>query len=459
MATSIATTITTGSNSLMQLSGSACATTKSSGGWGTASCMTSNYASRLQCSELRGQRMIQVCKPVVYRSRCASKVQAPLAISRDSQSNAATKFDSLPSPSSPNSPADRNFKGWMDREGRENHRLVAQLRNIAVAARDRSEMHSIIGVQRDNWNKLCHSTVTMATIAAASLAAVNGATVTPVIAMSVTAFLLNVGSSGLMFLANTFQPSQLAEEQRTAARQFHNLANEIEATLLTDPRLREDAHLYIENKTARLQALDVAFPLPLTPNGLEKFPKVVKPSVLSPEVDLSEPEMTTNNSNGWTEAVADDLKKAAQKLRNSDIEIYLGWARKKQRENKRLARLAPAFLYAAATFNIATQSLPLMNVNVVSACTMTTLAAACSMAAMFCFSFAHGGQIGMIFEMYRNCAGAYADMDNTIQRAIRMPVCQREDGELLHQKIALQLGRPNQLPLVPAEEKTAGRVF
>jgi hypothetical protein len=28
--------------------------------------------------------------------------------------------------------------------------LVAQLRNIALAADDRSEMHAIIGVQRDN---------------------------------------------------------------------------------------------------------------------------------------------------------------------------------------------------------------------------------------------------------------------------------------------------------------------
>jgi hypothetical protein len=31
---------------------------------------------------------------------------------------------------------------------------VAQLRNIALAAGDRSETHAIIGVQWDNWNKL-----------------------------------------------------------------------------------------------------------------------------------------------------------------------------------------------------------------------------------------------------------------------------------------------------------------
>lgn len=89
----------------------------------------------------------------------------------------------------------------------------------------------------------------------------------------------------------------------------------------------------------------------------------------------------------------------------------------------------------------------------------TTVAAMCSVAAMFCFSFAQGGQIGMIFEMYRNCAGSYADLESTIQRSIRIPVCQREDGELFHEKIAMQLGRENLVPLVLPGDKTAGHVF
>lgn len=71
---------------------------------------------------------------------------------------------------------------------------------------------------------------------------------------------------------------------------------------------------------ARLQALDEAFPLPLTSNSLETFAKVVIPS----DVDLSEPEMPANDSNGGSEAVTDNLKRVATKVRNSDIEIYLG---------------------------------------------------------------------------------------------------------------------------------------
>ncbi len=57
-------------------------------------------------------------------------------------------------PASPTSPSQRNSKGWTDRNGVEDFMVVAQLRNIALAAEDRSQMHAIIGVQRDNWNKL-----------------------------------------------------------------------------------------------------------------------------------------------------------------------------------------------------------------------------------------------------------------------------------------------------------------
>jgi hypothetical protein len=40
-----------------------------------------------------------------------------------------------------------------------------------------------------------------------------------------------------------------------------------------------------------------------------------------------------------------------------------------------------------------------------------------------------------------------------------VPICQREDGESYHQKIGLQLGRRDQMPLFSSEEKTAGKLF
>ncbi len=357
-------------------------------------------------------------------------------------------------PSSPSSPSQRNTKGWTDGNGVEDSRVVAQLRNIAFAAKDRSEMHAIIGVQRDNWNKLCHMTVNMTTIAAAMLAAMNNGvagSTSASFSMSMAAFLLNGGAAGFMFLASKFQPSQLAEEQRTASRFFKMLARDIETTLLIDPRLRKAVHLYMDDVMDRLEALDVAFPLPLTPNGLVKFPKEVVPSVLGSTADLSETEILANNTNGWSNAMVQDLKHTAEKLKESDIEIYLGWARKKEHDNKSLAMLAPVLAGSAALLSLLGCCQPGIH--------LAALASACSIAAVFGSSFSNGGQIGMIFELYRNCAGYYEQMVQDIQSTIRVPVCQREDGELYHQKIALKLGRRDNMPLFSSEEKTAGKLF
>jgi hypothetical protein len=387
------------------------------------------------------------------------KLVRPSAIAvgpRDNNNWVETEWNSFTqvAPSSPSSPSQRNTKGWTDGNGVEESRVVAQLRNIAFAAKDRSEMHAIIGVQRDNWNKLCHMTVNMTTIAAAMLAAMNNGVAGSTSAsfgMSMAAFLLNGGAAGFMFLASKFQPSQLAEEQRTASRFFKMLARDIETTLLIDPRLRKAVHLYMDDVMDRLEALDVAFPLPLTPNGLVKFPQEVVPSVLGSTADLSETEILANNTNGWSNAMVQDLKHTAEKLKESDIEIYLGWARNKERDNKRLAMLAPVLAGSAALLSLLGCCEP--------GIPLAALASACSIAAVFGSSFSNGGQIGMIFELYRNCAGYYEQMVQDIQSTIRVPVCQREDGELYHQKIALKLGRRDNMPLFSSEEKTAGKLF
>ncbi len=390
------------------------------------------------------------------RSRCYQLVSPSFAIATPGE----TKFNSVDqdywnscnpaAPDSPSSPSQQNTKGWTDGNELEESRLVAQFRSIALAAEDRSQMHAIIGVQRDNWNELCHMTVNMTTIAAAILAAMNSGVGGTSVSMSVAAFLLNGGAAGFMYLASKYQPSQLAEEQRTASRFHKLLARDIQTTLLIDPRLRKDAHLYMEEVMARLQALNVGFPLPLKPNGLEKFPKVVAPSVLGPVADLTETEVPANNTNGWTNAITNDLQRTADKLQTSDIAKYVRAARNKEIANKRLAILAPVCAGVAALLSL---------LGCWPGIHLAGVAAACSIVAVLTSSFSNGGQIGMIFELYRNCAGYYAEMEQDIQSTMRAPVCQREDGELYHQKIALQLGRRDCMPLFSSQEKTAGKLF
>ncbi|KAJ1394273.1 Petal formation-expressed [Sesbania bispinosa] len=53
-------------------------------------------------------------------------------------------------------------------------------------------------------------------------------------------------------------------------------------------------------------------------------------------------------------------------------------------------------------------------------------------------AFEHGGQVGMVFEMYRNCGGFFQLLEETIEEK---DLDKRENGELFEMKMALQLGR------------------
>ncbi|MQK22675.1 hypothetical protein EI013_30375, partial [Escherichia coli] len=43
-------------------------------------------------------------------------------------------------------------------------------------------------------------------------------------------------------------------------------------------------------------------------------------------------------------------------------------------------------------------------------------------------AFEHGGQVGMVSEMYRNCGGFFQLLENSIQETIEEDVDQREHG-------------------------------
>nr|GFC45774.1 probable F-box protein At4g22030 [Tanacetum cinerariifolium] len=54
----------------------------------------------------------------------------------------------------------------------------------------------------------------------------------------------------------------------------------------------------------------------------------------------------------------------------------------------------------------------------------------------------HGGQVGMVFEMYRSNAGFFKMMEESIESNLNeRDVERRENGEVLEMKVALQLGR------------------
>jgi hypothetical protein len=57
-------------------------------------------------------------------------------------------------------------------------------------------------------------------------------------------------------------------------------------------------------------------------------------------------------------------------------------------------------------------------------------------------AFEHGGQIGMVFEMYRNCGGFFRLLQESIEDTLNeRDTEKRENGEMFEMKVALKLGR------------------
>jgi hypothetical protein len=57
-------------------------------------------------------------------------------------------------------------------------------------------------------------------------------------------------------------------------------------------------------------------------------------------------------------------------------------------------------------------------------------------------TFEHGGQVGMVVEMYRNSAGFFTLLEESIESTIQeKDFEEREDGEMSEMSVALKLGR------------------
>ncbi|MCO5609819.1 hypothetical protein L7F22_064051 [Adiantum nelumboides] len=135
--------------------------------------------------------------------------------------------------------------------------LTPELQLLASAASDRAEMHSILAQQQENWNKLFQRTLTSTNLVACVLSGLATASHN-VILCSMSALLLNAGIATMMAVINKFQPSQMAQEQRTVARLFHKLANDIHSALQVSLRLRPCFSLEIAAGSSLKRRMEVS---------------------------------------------------------------------------------------------------------------------------------------------------------------------------------------------------------
>ncbi|OMO64829.1 F-box protein [Corchorus olitorius] len=320
--------------------------------------------------------------------------------------------------------------------------IIAELYAIMEAVADRVEMHKNIGEQRDNWNHLLLNSINAMTLTAATMSGLAAAISStggagappPMVALKLSSILLYVAAAGLSVLMNKIQPSQLAEEQRNAARLFKQLHGQIQTTISLG---KADIN-GVNEAMDKVLALDKAYPLPLLGAMLEKFPSKVEPARWWPQQEKRKAQgrkTEENNSNGWNRKLEEEMRQVLGVLEKKDVAGYIKLGSIALKLNKVLAISGPLLtsLGALGSLFIGTSnhsSWPVM---------MGVMAGAM---ATVVNSMEHGGQVGMVFEMYRSNAGFFKLVEESIMSNINeKDVERRENGEILEMKIALQLGR------------------
>ncbi|KAK2644526.1 hypothetical protein Ddye_019721 [Dipteronia dyeriana] len=311
----------------------------------------------------------------------------------------------------------------------EESNVKAQLYAILEAVCDRVEMHNNIGEQRDNWNTLLLNSINMITLTAATMAGV-AATGDFHLGLKLSSTLLFSAATGVMMMVNKIQPSQLAEEQRNAVKLFKQLQREIETVIAVRVPCEEDVVEAME----KVLALDKAYPLPLLGNKMtEKFPKTFETAAWWP----SRQHLKRNNrdsrresiklSNGWSEEMEMEMREIVKVLKTKDTEDYERLGNLVLKINKFLAISGPLLTGIAAVGSFTGSP---------------TLAAAAGALAAVVNSFEHGGQVGMVLEMYKNCGGFFKQLEESIESTLgESEVEKRENGEMFEMKMALKLGR------------------
>ncbi|XP_076934415.1 putative F-box protein At4g22030 [Bidens hawaiensis] len=299
---------------------------------------------------------------------------------------------------------------------------------------DRVEMHKNIGEQGNNWNSLLLTSINTITLSAAILAAIaatssvpNGASLE---VLKFCSSFMYVAVTGMLIIMNKIQPSQLAEEQRNAARLLKQLHGQIQTKIAISSPTLNDVNEAIEE----VLAIDRAYPLPLLGVMLEKFPSKVQASVWWPE-RRSNSVKGKDNNNGWNEGLEDEMKEIARVLEKKDKADYLRLDERFLLLNKVLALLGPLLTCFGAIGSAFLGSFDHNSWAVVTG-------VSCGVVASIVNSIEHGGQVGMVVEMYRSNAGFFGMVEESIEMNLKEEDFEkREDGEMFEMKLALQLGR------------------
>ncbi|XP_060193518.1 probable F-box protein At4g22030 [Lycium barbarum] len=312
--------------------------------------------------------------------------------------------------------------------------IIEKLYAIKEAIADRVEMHRNIGEQRSQWNNMLLTSINGITLAAATMVGIAASSGDPILGLKMSSTLMYLAATAMLVTMNQIQPSQLAEEQRNATRLFQDLHNQIETTL----SMGHPSAIDVKAAMDKVLALDKAYPLPLLGVMLEKFPSTVEPAVWWPQQRRRQPKRATDNGNdwnGWNGKLEEEMKEIMGVLGKKDQEEYIRLGEKALKMNKFLAISGPWLTGLAAVGSAlaghSTHGSWAAMLGIVGGALATVVN-----------TVEHGGQVGMVFEMYRSNAGFFQYMQESIESNLtETEMDRRENGEVFEMKLALKLGR------------------
>ncbi|KAF2303717.1 hypothetical protein GH714_021447 [Hevea brasiliensis] len=301
---------------------------------------------------------------------------------------------------------------------------ISQLYAILETVADRAEMHKNVGEQRDNWNKLLLNSINMITLTATTMAGVaaTGGAGAPLLALRLSSTLLFTAATGMQ------------------------LQSQIQTTLdLYDP-----AELDVKDAMDNVLALDKAYPLPLLGKVIEKFPAKFEPAVWWPKSHDFQRKSKRPGKNEWSEELEAEMREVIEVIKGKDTEDYMRLGNLALKINKILAISGPLLTGIAAAGSAFVGNGSWAAIVAVAAGALATTVN----------TFEHAGQVGMVVEMYRNCAGFFSLMEESIESALEETELERrEDGEMFEMKVALQLGRSLSELRELAQNSSSSRIY
>ncbi|KAL2495511.1 hypothetical protein Fot_39268 [Forsythia ovata] len=222
----------------------------------------------------------------------------------------------------------------------------------------------------------------------------------------------------------------LREELRNATRLFKQLHNQIQTIIAIGNPTTSDVNEMME----KVLALDKACPLPLLDAMFEKLSTNIEPVVWWPKQRRRQAK-ELNRKKSWNGKLDEEMIEIFGVIRNKEKADYLRLGRKALKLNKFLAINGPV-LTGLAALGFAFVGSPdhgswMVVLRVVAGALVSVVN-----------TFEHGGQVGMVFEMYRSNVGFFNLMEESIESKLaENDMERRENVELFEMKVALQLGR------------------